>query len=243
LQKHGLDATLITDRDPGAYRDIRLINTVAHHHVTIARETYLGVNHRSDPKEHYYYHDHFFNFPGQPFSFRGDFSKASRAVDYRIFDGGFSSSRRQDRVSPDRGQRHRTVGRAFRSARGGNRKRPARPAVQVPAGFAATAPSLRRALYGVRQPDPMNVTLSVSPGHGETIVIPTNTFDGVANALLSPLTRHARKSFQITSLWAARARGVNLLLESKRRSMRLHQNRDRLCRRRLAFQIMVRKRQ
>ena len=37
---------------------------------------------------------------------------------------------------------------------------------------------------GVRQPDPMNVTLSVSPGHGEMIVIPTITFDGVANALL-----------------------------------------------------------
>ena len=37
---------------------------------------------------------------------------------------------------------------------------------------------------GVRQPDPMNVTLSVSPGHGEMIVIPTITFDGIANALL-----------------------------------------------------------
>ena len=37
---------------------------------------------------------------------------------------------------------------------------------------------------GVRQPDPMNVTLSVSPGHGEMIVIPTITFGGVANALL-----------------------------------------------------------
>jgi 2-polyprenyl-6-methoxyphenol hydroxylase-like FAD-dependent oxidoreductase len=30
----------------------------------------------------------------------------------------------------------------------------------------------------------MNVTLSVSPGHGEMIVIPTITFGGVANALL-----------------------------------------------------------
>ena len=30
----------------------------------------------------------------------------------------------------------------------------------------------------------MNVTLSVSPGHGEMIVIPTITFDGIANALL-----------------------------------------------------------
>ncbi len=37
---------------------------------------------------------------------------------------------------------------------------------------------------GVRQPNPMNVTLSVSPGHGEMIVIPTLTFDGIATALL-----------------------------------------------------------
>lgn len=41
LQKHGIDATLITDRTPDDYRGIRLLNTVAHHHVTIAREDYL----------------------------------------------------------------------------------------------------------------------------------------------------------------------------------------------------------
>ena len=84
LQKHGVDATIITDRPPEEYRDIRLLNTVAHHHVTIAREDYLGVNHWTDPKDHYYYHDHVFNLP-QPLSFRGDFTKASRAVDYRIY--------------------------------------------------------------------------------------------------------------------------------------------------------------
>ncbi len=52
--------------------------------MTVAREDYLGVNHWSDPKDHYYYHDHFFNFP-QPLNFRGYFSKPSRAVDYRIY--------------------------------------------------------------------------------------------------------------------------------------------------------------
>ena len=84
LQKHGVDATLITDRAPDEYRGIRLLNTVAHHHVTIAREDYLGVNHWNDLKHHYYYHDQFFNFP-QPISFRGYFSRPSRAVDYRIY--------------------------------------------------------------------------------------------------------------------------------------------------------------
>ena len=31
LQKHGVDATVITDRPPEDYRNIRLLNTVAHH--------------------------------------------------------------------------------------------------------------------------------------------------------------------------------------------------------------------
>jgi 2-polyprenyl-6-methoxyphenol hydroxylase-like FAD-dependent oxidoreductase len=42
LQKHDVEATLITDRTPEDYRKIRLINTVAHHHVTLTREDYLG---------------------------------------------------------------------------------------------------------------------------------------------------------------------------------------------------------
>ena len=50
LHKHGVDATIITDRKPDEYRHSKLLNTVAHHHVTVAREDYLGVNHWQDPK-------------------------------------------------------------------------------------------------------------------------------------------------------------------------------------------------
>ncbi len=191
LQKHGVDATIITDRPPEDYRDIRLINTVAHHHVTIARENYLGVNHWTDPKQHYYYHDHVFNFP-QPLSFRGDFSRPSRAVDYRIYlptlmqdfanRGGRIEYRRiEDRdigalvarfdllvVSTGKGP----LGQLFSY-------RPEHTPYSQPQRRLCVG------LYtGVRQPDPMNVTLSVSPGHGEMIVIPTVTFGGIANALL-----------------------------------------------------------
>jgi 2-polyprenyl-6-methoxyphenol hydroxylase-like FAD-dependent oxidoreductase len=191
LQKHGVDATIITDRAPEDYRDSRLLNTVAHHHVTIAREDYLGVNHWSDPKDHYYYHDHVFNFP-QPLSFRGDFSCPSRAVDYRIYlpalmndftrRGGKIEYRRieESDIAP-------LVARfdllAVSTGKG--------PLGQLftyrPEHTPYSQPQRRLCvgLYtGVRQPDPMNVTLSVSPGHGEMIVIPTITFDGVANALL-----------------------------------------------------------
>jgi 2-polyprenyl-6-methoxyphenol hydroxylase-like FAD-dependent oxidoreductase len=191
LQKHGVDATIITDRPPEEYRNIRLLNTVAHHHVTIAREDYLGVNHWTDPGDHYYYHDHVFNFP-QPLSFRGDFTKPSRAVDYRIYlpalmqdfmlRGGKIEYRRIEErdvrplvarfdllvVSTGKGP----LGQLFTY-------RPEHSPYQQPQRRLCVG------LYtGVRQPDPMNVTLSVSPGHGEMIVIPTITFGGIANALL-----------------------------------------------------------
>jgi 2-polyprenyl-6-methoxyphenol hydroxylase-like FAD-dependent oxidoreductase len=191
LQKHGVDATVITDRPPEEYRSIRLLNTVAHHHVTIAREDYLGVNHWTDPGDHYYYHDHVFNFP-QPLSFRGDFSKPSRAVDYRLYlpalmqdfvkRGGKIEYRRIEErdiaplvarfdllvVSTGKGP----LGQLFTY-------RPEHSPYQQPQRRLCVG------LYtGVRQPDPMNVTLSVSPGHGEMIVIPTVTFGGIANALL-----------------------------------------------------------
>ncbi|RTM12464.1 MAG: monooxygenase [Bradyrhizobiaceae bacterium] len=191
LQKHGVDATIITDRPPEDYRDIRLINTVAHHHVTLAREDYLGVNHWSDPKDHYYYHDHVFNFP-QPLSFRGDFSKPSRAVDYRIY----LPALMQDFMKRGGKIEYRRI-----------EERDIRPLVarfdllvvstgKGPLGqlftyrpehtpYSQPQRRLCVGLYtGVRQPDPMNVTLSVSPGHGEMIVIPTVTFGGIANALL-----------------------------------------------------------
>ena len=191
LQKHGVDATLITDRAPEDYRNIRLLNTVAHHHVTIAREDYLGVNHWKDPKDHYYYHDHAFNFP-EPIKFRGYFSKASRAVDYRIYlpalmedfqrRGGKIEYRRieESDIGPLVARFDLLVVAAGKGPLG--QLFAYRPE-QTP--YSQPQRRLCVGLYtGVRQPDPMNVTLSVSPGHGEMIVIPTITFGGVANALL-----------------------------------------------------------
>lgn len=191
LQKHGVEATLITDRRPEEYRDSRLLNTVAHHHVTLAREACLGVDHWTDPGEHYVYHDHFFNFP-EPLHFRGDFSSPSRAVDYRIYlptlMGDFE--RRGGRIEYRRIEEGDIPGLVARfdllvvaAGRG--------PLAQLfrhrPEHSPYSQPQRRLCvgLYtGVRQPDPMNVTLSVSPGHGEMIVIPTVTFGGIATALL-----------------------------------------------------------
>ncbi|MGD8323181.1 MAG: monooxygenase, partial [Gammaproteobacteria bacterium] len=84
LQQRDVDATIITDRRPEEYRDLPLLNTVAHHSSTLERETALGVNHWTDPSDHYFYHDHWFNFP-EPLHFPGHFARPSRAVDYRVY--------------------------------------------------------------------------------------------------------------------------------------------------------------
>jgi 2-polyprenyl-6-methoxyphenol hydroxylase-like FAD-dependent oxidoreductase len=191
LQKHGVEATLITDRAPDEYRNIRLLNTVAHHHVTIARENYLGVNHWKDPKDHYYYHDHVFNF-AEPIKFRGYFSEASRAVDYRIYlptlmedfqrRGGKIEYRRIEEadIGPLVARFDLLVVAAGKGPLG--QLFTYRPE-QTP--YSQPQRRLCVGLYtGVRQADPMHVTMSVSPGHGEMIVIPTITFDGIATALL-----------------------------------------------------------
>jgi 2-polyprenyl-6-methoxyphenol hydroxylase-like FAD-dependent oxidoreductase len=191
LQKHGVDATIITDRAADEYRNSRLLNTVAHHSVTIAREHELGIHHWDDPKQFYYYHDHVFNFP-QPLRFRGDFKNPSRAVDYRIYlptlmndfarRGGKIEIRKieESDIAPLVNRFDLLVASTGKGALGDLFS-------YRPEHSPYTQPQRRLCvgLYkGVRQPDPMNVTLSVSPGHGEMIVIPTVTFDGIANALL-----------------------------------------------------------
>jgi 2-polyprenyl-6-methoxyphenol hydroxylase-like FAD-dependent oxidoreductase len=81
LRQNGIDATIITDRNPDEIAGMRLMNTVAHHSITLEREKRLGINHWSDPDLHYSCHHHSFETP-QPIRFRGDFSKPSRAIAY-----------------------------------------------------------------------------------------------------------------------------------------------------------------
>lgn len=191
LQKHGVDATIITDRPADAYRDSRLLNTVAHHYVTIDRENYLGIDHWSDPKLFYHYQDHVFNFP-QPLRFRGDFKKPSRAVDYRIYLPTLMNdfARRGGRIEIrkiEEGDIPSLVNRFDLLVVSTGKGALGDLFSYRPEHSPYTQPQRRLCvgLYkGVRQPNPMNVTLSVSPGHGEMIVIPTLTFDGIANALL-----------------------------------------------------------
>ncbi len=191
LRQQGVDVTIHTDRRPEDYAQSRLLNTVAHHSVTLARETALGVNHW--PVEEYGYFCHYHHFGGpQPLFFRGDFRAPSRAVDYRLYlprlmrnfaerggrlvygdvdtDDVLRLSTEADLVVVCTGKG--PLGRLF-----------AHEAAHSP--FDRPQRMLCVGLYkGVAEENPRSVTLSVSPGQGELIDIPTLSFDGMAHALL-----------------------------------------------------------
>lgn len=194
LQQRGINATIITDRKPEEYRELRLLNTVAHHSATLEREIALDVNHWPDLSDHYHYHDHWFNIPDmpEPLHFPGHFKKPSRAVDYRIYlpalmkdftDRGGNIEYKaveEDDIQPlvDRYDLLVVaVGKGPLGAMFGVN--------EDESPFQQPQRRISCGLYtGVANGDPMNVTLSVTPGQGELIVIPTITFSGVQTALL-----------------------------------------------------------
>lgn len=191
LQKHGIQPTIITDRSPEQYANARLLNTVAHHAVTIERENQLGVNHWDNPDWIYHHHDHYFGFP-QPLNFRGTFSKPSRAVDYRLYlpalmedflarGGMIEYASIQDEDVPVLANRFDLL--VVSTGKGAL----GRMFAYQPEHSPYTQPQrlLCVGLYdGVRTDGPRGVTMSVSPGHGEMIVIPTLSFGGMKTALL-----------------------------------------------------------
>jgi 2-polyprenyl-6-methoxyphenol hydroxylase-like FAD-dependent oxidoreductase len=191
LQKHGIQPTVITDRTPEQYANVRLLNTVAHHSVTVARENELGVNHWDNPDWIYHHHDHFFGFP-EPLQFRGAFSSPSRAVDYRVYlprlmedflsrGGKIEYCNIQDDDIPALVARFDLL--VVSTGKGALGRMFAYRPEHSP--FTQPQRLLCVGLYsGLKHEGPRGVTLSVSPGHGEMIVIPTLTFDGMKEALL-----------------------------------------------------------
>ena len=191
LRAHGIGATIHTDRRPEDYAGTRLLNTVAHHSITLARETELGVNHWPTDEHGYYCHYHHFGGE-QPIFFRGDFKSASRAVDYRIylprlmqdfaarggqFEYGELKAGDVPRIAEGAGlvvvcTGKGPLGQMF-------------PHDPVHSPFDRPQRMLCVGLYkGVAEEPTRGVTLSVSPGQGELIDIPTLTFGGMAHALL-----------------------------------------------------------
>ncbi|MBS47051.1 MAG: monooxygenase [Sphingobium sp.] len=189
LIENGVEATIYTDRRPEEYASMRLLNTVAHHHVTVSREDKLGVNHWPDAG----YAGHYYYIGGpQPLEFYGKLEKPSRAVDYRIYQpalmedfaarGGtivYEPIAHED--LPELSEKHDLI--VICTGKG--------PFGQMFAHEPAYSPfdrpqrALCVGLYkGIRETETRAVTMFFSPGQGEMIEIPTLSFDGMVTALV-----------------------------------------------------------
>ena len=190
LQQKGGQSTIFTDKKIEDYPNVRLLNTVAHHAVTVAREDDLGVNHWPDAG---YFGHYFIGMPGSPVEFYGDLTSGpSRAVDYRIYLPTLMTD------FQDRGGRldYRAISVAdltelsaeydlvvIGTGAGGLGQLFARDERSSP--FSEPQRHLCVGLFnGIAEQDTRAVTFGISPGAGEMIEIPTVTFGGDATALL-----------------------------------------------------------
>ncbi|SDS22083.1 styrene monooxygenase subunit StyA [Pseudomonas oryzae] len=191
LRQHDIDVTVYTDRKPDDYSDLRLLNTVAHHAVTVQREEALGVNEWPSDQYGYFGHYYYVGTP-QPMQFYGDLKEPSRAVDYRMYlpmlmralearGGKFSYdtvtaddlealSEQYDLLVVCTGKF--ALGQLFD-------KQPENSPFEKP----------QRALCvglfkGIKESQIRAVTMSFSPGQGELIEIPTLSFNGMVTALV-----------------------------------------------------------
>jgi 2-polyprenyl-6-methoxyphenol hydroxylase-like FAD-dependent oxidoreductase len=189
LRAHGVEVTIFTDRRPEEYRNMRLLNTVAHHHVTIAREDMLGCNHW--PDDGYFGHYYYVGGP-QPMRFFGKLEKPSRAVDYRIYQprlmedfvarGGIIEYRdiTHDDVA-DLSNRFDML--VVCTGKGPFGRMFARDDARSP--FDRPQRALCVGLFkGIRENPTRAVVMNFSPGAGEMIEIPTLTFSGMVTALV-----------------------------------------------------------
>lgn len=191
LRKHDIEVTIFTDRAPDEYPGMRLLNTVAHHSVTVEREDRLGINHW--PSDQYGYFGHYYYVGGpQPLKFYGDLKAPSRAVDYRIYqprlmedflDLGGKIEYKQLGADDIPGVAARFDLLVVCTGKG--------PLGQMFQHEAAHSPFERpqRALCvglfkGIKEAPIRAVTMTFSPGHGEMIEIPTLSFGGMVTALV-----------------------------------------------------------
>lgn len=191
LRQHDVPVTIYTNRTPEEVRDGRVMNSVAHMHVTVALEEDLGINHWKD--DHFYYDMHYhYNGWGDDRTFEGYFTSPSRTLDYRIYlpqlmkdfedRGGVIEYRdlsvadietltdQHDLVVVSTGKGE--IGALF--PRRADKSPYDRPQRQLAVGF----------WKGVHRHERNGVEISVIPGVGELLAIPMWSFSGDTTALL-----------------------------------------------------------
>ena len=191
LRAHDVPVTIYTDKSAEQIAGGKLLNTVAHHHHTLERERALGVHHWDVAEHGYACHHHFINGPNV--LFQGDFDNPSMCIDYRIYlprltedflerggelvVGPTPEAADVERISNDHDLVVVAVGRGSIGAM--FKRRPEKSPYDRPQR------RLCAALYhGVQRPDPVGVSLCISPGHGELLELPLLTREGPATALL-----------------------------------------------------------
>ena len=192
LRQHDIDVTVFTDRKPEEYAGMRLLNTVAHHAVTIKRENALGVNHWPDDEYGYFGHHYYIGIQPQPLKFYGDLHAPSRAVDYRIYQPSlmedFENKGGKIEYREIKGDEVSALSTRFDLIVVCTGKGPFGQMFQhEPAHSPFDRP--QRALCvgifkGIKQRPTRAVTMHFSPGAGEMIEIPTTTFNGMQNELV-----------------------------------------------------------
>jgi len=192
LRQHDIEVTLFTDRRPSEYAGMRLLNTVAHHAVTLERETALGINHWPEAQCGYFGHYYYIGAKPQALEFYGDLHAPSRAVDYRLYQPRLMEDFLEQGGEIDyREIRAEDVGSLSANfdllvvctGKG--------PLGQMFQHEPAHSPFDRpqRALCvglfkGIKETPTRAVTMFFSPGAGEMIEIPTLSFNGMATALV-----------------------------------------------------------
>jgi len=192
LRQHGVEVTLFTDRRPSEYGGMRLLNTVAHHAVTLARETALGINHWPEADCGYFGHHYYIGLKPQALEFYGELHAPSRAVDYRIYQprlmedflarGGEIDYReiQADEISSISANFDLMV---VCTGKGPLGQMFQHEPTHTP--FDRPQRALCVGLFkGIKETSTRAVTMFFSPGAGEMIEIPTLSFNGMATALV-----------------------------------------------------------
>ncbi|GAA1869275.1 styrene monooxygenase/indole monooxygenase family protein [Brevibacterium marinum] len=191
LRQHGIATTIYTNRTPEEVADGRVMNSVAHMHVTLELEEDLGINHWTED-QYYYTHHYHYNGWGDQRTYQGSFAAPSRTLDYRIYlprlmedftdrggvieyrDLGVADIQNLSEihdlvvVSTGKGE----IGAMF--PKRADKSPYDRPQRKLAVGF----------WKGVERCDPNGVAVSVIPGVGELLAIPMWSFSGDVMALL-----------------------------------------------------------
>jgi hypothetical protein len=191
LQQHGIPATIYSDRMPAELRCGRLPNTVGRAEHTQARERALGVHHwESDDFRLSSFH---FRINGDPpLMFRGDMSWAVNFVDMRLYlpalledfsgrGGNLVIGTLQAGDLPALAVEHDLV--VVASGRASLTE--LFPRIPERSPFAEPQRLVCTGLYrGLSYPDPLGMSFTIAPGHGEIFQSPFLSADGYVNAVL-----------------------------------------------------------